>query len=125
MQLVISSAPAVVPYVNSVRLRALAIGSANRSPALPDIPTVAESGVPGYEYTTWQGILAPAKTPPKIVATLNTAIVRTLADPQMSQRFRALGGDPASSTPAELAAYMQQEMARWTRVIRTTGIKAE
>jgi len=125
VQLVISSAPSVVPHVRNNRLRALAIGSAKRTPALPDVPTVAESGVPGYEYTTWYGIFAPSKTPSPIVAKLNTEIVRMLADPQTVQRFQSQGGDPASSTPAELAAYMKEETARWTRVIKTANIKIE
>ncbi len=125
VQLVISSAPSVVPHVRSTRLRALAIGSAKRTPALPDVPTVGESGVPGYEYTTWYGIFAPAKTPAPIIARLNAEIVRMLAEPQMSQRFQSQGGDPASSTPAELTSYMREETARWARVIKTAGIKIE
>jgi tripartite-type tricarboxylate transporter receptor subunit TctC len=125
VQLVISSAPSVVPHVKSGRLRALAVGSAKRTPALPEVPTVAESGVPGYEYTTWYGIFAPRKTPAPIVAKLNAEIVRMLADPQVSQRFQSQGGDPASSTPAELTAYMKAETARWQRVIKTAGIRIE
>jgi tripartite-type tricarboxylate transporter receptor subunit TctC len=125
VQLVISSAPSVVPHVRSARLKALAIGSAKRTPALPDVPTVAESGVPGYEYTTWYGIFAPAKTPVPIVAKVNAEIVRMLADPQMSQRFQSQGGDPSSSTPAELTTYMREETTRWTRVIKTAGIRIE
>jgi tripartite-type tricarboxylate transporter receptor subunit TctC len=125
VQLVISSAPSVVPHVKSGRLRALAIGSAKRTPALPDVPTVAESGVPGYEYTTWYGIFAPAKMASAIVAKLNAEIVRMLADPQMVQRFQSQGGDPASSTPAELTAYMKEETVRWQRVIKTAGIKID
>jgi tripartite-type tricarboxylate transporter receptor subunit TctC len=115
----------VVPHVRAGRLRALAIGSAKRTPALPEVPTVAESGVPGYEYTTWYGIFAPAKTPPAIIAKLNAEIVRMLGDPQVSQRFQSQGGDPASSTPAELTSYMKAETARWQRVIKTAGIKME
>lgn len=125
VQLVISSAPSVVPHVKNGRLRALAIGGAKRTPALPEVPTVAESGVPGYEYTTWYGIFVPAKTPQTIVAKLNAELVRMLADPQMTQRFQSQGGDPASSTPAELTAYMKEETARWQRVIKTAGIKIE
>ena len=125
VQLVISSAPSVVPHVKSGRLRALAIGSAKRTPALPDVPTVAESGVPGYEYTTWYGIFAPAGAPAPILGRLNAEIVRVLADRQLTQRFQSQGGDPASSTPAELTAYMKQETVRWTRVIKTAGIKTE
>jgi len=125
VQLVFSSAPSVVPHVRTGRLKALAVGSAKRTSALPNVPTVAESGVPGYEYTTWYGIFAPARTPTPIIARLNAEIVRMLAEPQMSQRFQSQGGDPASSTPAALTAYMREETARWTRVIKTAGIKIE
>jgi tripartite-type tricarboxylate transporter receptor subunit TctC len=125
VQLVISSAPSVVPHVKSGRLRALAIGSAKRTPALPEVPTVAESGVPAYEYTTWYGIFAPAKTPAPILGRLSAEVVRMLADRKLTQRFQSQGGDPASSTPAELTAYMKQETVRWTRVIKTAGIKIE
>ena len=125
VQLVISSAPSVVPHVRSNRLRAIAIGSARRTPALPEVPTVAESGVPGYEYTTWYGIFVPAKTPPAIVTKLNAEIVRMLAEPQLSQRFQSQGGDPSSSTPAQLTAYMKQETERWARVIKTANIRIE
>jgi tripartite-type tricarboxylate transporter receptor subunit TctC len=125
VQLVFSSAPSVVPHVRGGRLRALAVGSAKRTPALPDVPTVAESGVPGYEYTTWYGIFAPAGTPAPILARLNAEIVRILAAPELTQRFQSQGGDPASSTPQELAAYMREEAARWDRVIRTAGIRIE
>jgi tripartite-type tricarboxylate transporter receptor subunit TctC len=125
VQLVFSSAPSVVPHVRGGRLRALAVGSAKRTPALPDVPTVAESGVPGYEYTTWYGIFAPAGTPTPILARLNAEIVRILAAPELTQRFQSQGGDPASSTPQELAAYMREEAARWDRVIRTAGIRIE
>jgi tripartite-type tricarboxylate transporter receptor subunit TctC len=125
VQLVFSSAPSVVPHVRNGRLRALAVGSAKRTPALPDVPTVAESGVPSYEYTTWYGIFAPGKTPSAIITKLNAQIVRMLADPHMSQRFQSQGGDPESSTPAALTTYMREETARWTRVIKTAGIKIE
>lgn len=125
VQLVFSSAPSVVPHVRNARLKALAVGSAKRTPALPEVPTVAESGVPGYEYTTWYGIFAPGKTPTPIINRLNAEIVRMLAEPQMSQRFQSQGGDTASSTPAALTVYMREETARWMRVIKTAGIKIE
>jgi tripartite-type tricarboxylate transporter receptor subunit TctC len=125
VQLVFSSAPSVVPHVRNNRLKALAVGSAKRTPALPNVPTVAESGVPGYEYTTWYGVFVPAKTATPIVSKLNAEIVRILAVPEMSQRFQSQGGDPASSTPAELKTYMSEERARWERVIRTANIRIE
>ena len=125
VQLVFSSAPSVVPHVRNNRLKALAVGSARRTPALANVPTVAESGVPGYEYTTWYGVFAPAKTSAPIVSKLNAEIVRILSAPEMNQRFQSQGGDPVSSTPAELKTYMSEERARWERVIRTANIKID
>ena len=125
VQLVFSSAPSVVPHVRNNRLKALAVGSARRTPALANVPTVAESGVPGYEYTTWYGVFAPAKTSAPIVSKLNAEIVRILSAPEMNQRFQSQGGDPVSSTPAELKTYMSEERARWERVIRTANLKID
>ena len=120
-----SSIPAVLQHIKAGRLSVLGVGSAKRSPALPQVPTIAETGVPGYEYTTWYGIFAPAKTPPAIVARLNSEIVKGLLSPEINQRFVANGGDPAPSTPDELRRYMIDESARWTKTIKVAGIKIE
>lgn len=124
VQLAFSSVPSVLPHVKAGRLHGMAIGSAKRSPALPQVPTIAET-VPGYEYTTWYGIFAPAATPKPILARLNSEIVKILAAPEMSQRFSAWGGDPASSTPEALTRYMREEMARWAKTIQTAGIRID
>ena len=125
IQMAFSSVPAVLPHVKAGRLNALGIGSARRSPALPDIPTIAEAGVPGYEYTTWFGIFAPARTPAAIVGRLNTEIVQALRAPDINERFVSQGGDPAPSTPDELRRYMAAESARWTKTIQAAGIHKE
>ncbi len=125
IQMAFSSIPAVLPHVKAGRLNALGIGSAKRSPALPDIPTIAEAGVPGYEYTTWYGIFAPARTPAAIVARLNAEIVQALRAPDINERFVSQGGDPAPSTPGELSRYMAAESARWTKTIKAAGIHKE
>jgi tripartite-type tricarboxylate transporter receptor subunit TctC len=120
-----SSVPAVLPHIKAGRLNALGVGSAKRSPALPNIPTIAEAGVPGYEYTTWYGIFAPARTPAPIVARLNKEIVKVLVLPELNERFVSQGADPAPSTPGELSHYMAAESARWAKTIKTAGIRIE
>ena len=125
VQLMFNSMPSVLPLVKTGKLKGLAVGSAHRSPAAPDIPTVAEAGVPGFENVTWYGMFAPAKTPAEIIARLNSEVVKILADPEMAQRFASQGSEPRSSTPAELAAFMRVEAVRWGKVITAAGIKLE
>jgi tripartite-type tricarboxylate transporter receptor subunit TctC len=120
-----SSVPAVLPHVKAGRLNALGVGSAKRSPVLPNVPTVAESGVPGYEYTAWNAVFVPVKTPQSIVTRLNSELVKGLAAPEIHQRFIANGGEPASSTPDELRRFMLEESARWAKAIKMAGIKIE
>ena len=125
VQLMFNSMPSVLPLVRSGKLKGIAVGSAQRSPAAPDIPTVAEAGVPGFENVTWYGMFAPAKTPHDIVVKLNCQVVAILADPQMAQRLAAQGAEPRSSSPEELVKFMQVESARWKKVIKTAGIAVE
>jgi tripartite-type tricarboxylate transporter receptor subunit TctC len=125
IQMAFSSIPAVLPHIKAGRLNALGVGSARRSPALPDIPTIAEAGVPGYEYTTWYGIFAPARTPATIIARLNAEIVQALLAPEMNERFVSQGGDPAPSTSDELRRYMAAESERWANTIKAAGIHKE
>jgi tripartite-type tricarboxylate transporter receptor subunit TctC len=125
IQMAFSSVPAVLPHIKAGRLVALGVGSAKRSPALPNIPTIAEAGVPGYEYTTWYGIFAPAKTPRPLIARLNTEIVKAMETPDIKERFTALGGDPDPGTPEELRAYMANESAKWAKIIKAANIRIE
>jgi tripartite-type tricarboxylate transporter receptor subunit TctC len=125
IQMAFSSVPAVLPHIRAGRLNALGVGSAKRSPALPQIPTIAEAGVPGYEYTTWYGIFAPARTPPALVARLNAEIVKVMSAPEMNERFVSQGGDPAPSSADELRRYMAEESARWAKTIKAAGIRVE
>ncbi len=120
-----SSVPAVLPHIKAGRLLALGVGSARRSPALPNVPTIAEAGVPGYEYTTWYGIFAPARTPQPVVAKLNAEIVKAMASPDMNERFLALGCDPEAGTPEELRIYMANESAKWAKIIKAANIRVE
>jgi tripartite-type tricarboxylate transporter receptor subunit TctC len=121
-----STLPSAVPHIKAGKARALAVTSSKRSLALPEIPTVAEAaGLPGYEATTWQGLLFPAGTPKTIVDRMQGETVKVLALPDVSTRLRDVGYEPVGSTPSEFAAYIKAEIAKWTKVIKGAGIKAE
>ncbi len=120
-----SPASSVLPHVKSGRLRALAVTTAARLPSLPELPTVAESGLKGYETITWFGFVAPAKTPPAIVARLNAEIVKALALPDVRSQFELQGIEIVGGTPERFADYIREEIAKWARVIRLSGAKAE
>jgi tripartite-type tricarboxylate transporter receptor subunit TctC len=113
------------PYVRDGKLRALGIGAATRSPALPDVPTVAEAGVPGYEVANWVGIVAPAGTPQAIVDKLHQEISAIQNSPEVKQQFASEGADVVRMSSAEFGTYMTTEMAKWERVVKDGGIKAE
>jgi tripartite-type tricarboxylate transporter receptor subunit TctC len=120
-----ATSASVMPHVRSGRLRALAITGATRSPALPDLPTVAESGVPGYEASLWYGFLGPARLPPDIVQRLNAEIVAALKLPDVRDRLAAEGVDARSTTPDELAQLIASDVKRWGRIIERTGVRLE
>lgn len=117
--------PTVINYVRDGRLRPLAVTGSKRTPAVPGIPTVAESGVPGYEVVTAYGVAAPAKTSRAIVDRLNREIVRALNSQDLKERLQNLGADPVGSSPEQYTTYVQNEIVKWTKVIRTAGIKGE
>jgi len=117
-----STFASALPHVKAERLRAFAVTSAKRTTALPQVPTVAESGVPGYEYSTWYGLLSPAGVPGAIVSRLNKETVTALNNPEVRQRYLSQGVDPIPSTPAHYAAYLKSETAKWTKVVRTAKI---
>ena len=114
-----------LPHVKAGKLRALAVTSARRTPAAPEYPTAAESGLPGYEAVAWYGVLAPAGTPREIVGRLNTEIVRVLGLADVQQLLLAQGAEPVSDTPAEFAAIMRADIAKWGEVVRKVGAKAD
>jgi tripartite-type tricarboxylate transporter receptor subunit TctC len=114
-----------LPHIKSGKLRALAVTSAKRSEALPEVPTVAESGLPGYDSTQWYGVLAPAGTPREIVARLHDGIVRALRDPEVGRRLAADGAEPVGSNPEEFAAFIRSESEKWSKVAKAAGIKPE
>jgi tripartite-type tricarboxylate transporter receptor subunit TctC len=117
-----STFASALPHVKGGRLRAYAVSSAKRSSSLPDVPTVAESGVQGYQYSTWYGLLAPAGTPRAIIGRLNKATVGALNSPATRQKFLAQGVDPIPSTSAEYAAYLKSETEKWAKVVRAAKI---
>jgi tripartite-type tricarboxylate transporter receptor subunit TctC len=112
-----------LPNVKSGKLRALAVTSVTRSAVLPDVPTVAESGLPGYEFVTWHGILAPKGTPQAIVVVLNEKLKQTLSTPEQAKLFQEMGLNIIASTPAEFAAHLKSELDKWGRVIRERNIR--
>ena len=123
--LMFETGPLVLPHVKSGRLKFLAVGSTQRSSALPELPTIAESGYPGFETVGWAGLLAPAGTPREIISKLNAEAVRILGQPELKERFVAMGAELVSGTPEEFGAYIKSETAKWGKVIRDSGAKAE
>jgi len=125
VQLTFASVISSLGHVKSGKLRALAVTSAKRSRALPELPTVAEAGVAGYATTTWYGALAPAATPPAIIARLNGEIRKALALPEVGQRMSAEGAEPVGGSPDEFRRHLADEMAKWRKVVGQAGIRAD
>ncbi len=114
-----------VPHVQSGKARGIAVTGSKRAEAIPDVPTIAEAGVPGYAATNWYGLHAPAKTPAAIIERLNQAMITALKSPDIIESLKSRGIDAAPSTPAAYAAYMKSESAKWSRIIRQSGIKSD
>ena len=125
VQLMFDNTPNVLPQVKAGKLRALASSGTSRSALTPDIPTVAEAGVAGYELTVWFGLVAPAGTPREVVNKLNAEVTRILAMPDVRERFLAQGVEPVGSTPEQFGEHIRAQMAKWSRVVRDAGVKAE
>ncbi|MDB5954092.1 tripartite tricarboxylate transporter substrate binding protein [Ramlibacter sp.] len=125
LSFMIENMAGTMPFVKAGKLRALAITSAQRSPLAPELPTMGEAGVPGYEVIGWNGIVAPRGTPPEIVARLQTEVARILRLPEVRQQMAALGAEPVGNTPEEFGAFIKAEMVRWGTVIKEKGIRAE
>jgi tripartite-type tricarboxylate transporter receptor subunit TctC len=123
--LTITGVPPLLPQVQSGRLRGVGVGSLKRIAVLPDLPTLAESGVPGYESTTWFGPLAPAKTPRDIIVRLNTELNQILQRPEVKKRFAADGIEALGGTPEQFGDYVKAEITRWAKVVRDANVKLE
>ena len=117
--------PSVIEFVRAGRLRALAVTSKNRSAAVPEIPTVAESGFPDFEASSWFGLLGPADLPREIVSRLQGEVVRALKIPEIRDKLTAQGADPVGSSPEEFAAYIRGETAKWSKVVKSSGARAD
>jgi tripartite-type tricarboxylate transporter receptor subunit TctC len=117
--------PPLLAHMKSGRLRVLGVTTLQRDPAIPDVPTVAEAGVPGYQAAEWGGIVVRAGTPAAIVARLNQEIVKSLKSPDIAQRFAAVGAQAVGSTPEGFAEHIRRERETWAKVIAAAGIKIE
>ena len=125
LQVIFSTAPSAIPHIKTGRLRGLAVTTAARSALVPQLPTVAESGVPGYEAGSWYGIIAPADTPRAVVTRLNREITQVLGMPEFREQLMTAGADPAPTTPEAFAAYIKSDIAKWAKVIKLSGAKID
>jgi tripartite-type tricarboxylate transporter receptor subunit TctC len=125
INMMVSTFASALPHVKSGRMRALGVTTVKRSPAAPDVPTLIEGGVAGYDYSTWYGLLAPAGTPKPIIDMLNASNRKVLARDDIKQKLESQGVDPIVNTPAEFSTYMKSETEKWGKVVKATGAKAE
>jgi tripartite-type tricarboxylate transporter receptor subunit TctC len=125
VQLMFAPLPLVLPHVNAGKLIPLAVTSLTRSRAIPNLPTIAESGIPGFDVTAWFGVLAPASTPKIVISRLNTGINKALQLPEVQERMAGQGAEPSISTPDDFGKYIRSEVKTWSEVIKRAGIKME
>ena len=125
MNMMFNSVAPIVGYIKTGKIRVLGIASLQRSPQLPDVPTIHESGVPGFEAVNWFGLFAPAKTPRTIVSRVNGALVKTVKTPELQAQFIALGADPVGSTVEEFTAFVKRDMEKYEKVVRISGAKVD
>jgi tripartite-type tricarboxylate transporter receptor subunit TctC len=125
VQILFNSMIQALPYVKRKQLSVLAVTTARRAALLPDVPTVAESGLPGYEFSSWYGLTVPARTPRPIIDRLNAEVVRALNDPEFRQQLMRDGSEPLGTTPEEFAAFLSAEMKRWAAVVKSSGMRVE
>jgi tripartite-type tricarboxylate transporter receptor subunit TctC len=125
VQLMFGTVVALVPHIEAGKLRPLAVTSRKRSPLLPNVPTMAESGLPDYEAGSWYGIMVPAGTPRAAIDRLHDVIVKALRQPEVAKRLAAEGAEVIGSTPEEFEAHLKRELARVGKVVRAAGIRAE
>jgi tripartite-type tricarboxylate transporter receptor subunit TctC len=125
VQLMFDNLPSALPHIKAGKLRALAVTSAQRAPVLPDVPTIAEAGLPGFEASSWFGVLAPAGTSPAIVAKLNAEIAKWLASPEAKEKLQGQGANVAGGPPEEFTKHIAAETAKWAKVVKESGAKVD
>ena len=125
MNMMFNSIAPIIAHVRAGRVRVLGVASSKRSPQLADVPTIAESGVPGYEAENWFGMFAPAKTPKQIISRLNEAVVKVVRSPEIQAQFAALGADAIGNSPGEFAAFVRRDMEKYARVVKLSGAKLD
>jgi len=125
VQLMFAGIVPIDPHVKAGRLRAIAVSSPQRAASIPQIPTIAEAGLPGFEVVGWYGVLAPARTPPAIVARLNRELLAILQTPEIRDRLKREGAEPVGNSPAEFTAFLKTDLARWAKVIKTAGARLD
>jgi tripartite-type tricarboxylate transporter receptor subunit TctC len=125
VQVMFATSASVIPFIKAGKLRGLAVTSARRSPSVPDLPTVSEAGVAGFEAITWHGVVVPAATPAPLVERLNRDIVSVLGQPDLRERLAALGAEVLAGTPREFADYIAAEIPKWSKVVRDSGARIE
>lgn len=125
ISLMFPGAPIALPQVKAGKLRAVGTTGAKRTPAAPELPTIAEAGLPGYEVSVWYGVLAPAGTPLAVINRLNTEIVRIVQLPDITERWAALGAEPSHSAPEQFAAFLKRDLGKWAKVVRDSGAKID
>ena len=124
-QLMFATSASVIPYVKAGRLRALAVTTAQRSPSVPELPTVSEAGLAGFEATTWHGVVVPSATPGPLVQRLNEELNLVLNNKELRERLAGLGAEVVTGTPREFADYIAREIPKWSKVVRDSGARAE
>ena len=125
ISMAITGVPPLLPHVKASKLRALAVGTATRLPLLPELPTIAEAGVPGYEATQWFGVLAPAAMPKEVVARPNAEIIKVLQRPEVRERLASEAAEPVGNTPEQFQAFIKAEIARWAPVVKASGARPD
>ena len=125
LQLASMGFPVAMPHVQSGRLRVIAVTGSKRSPLLAQVPTVAETGLPGFDVTSWYGVFGPAALPREIVARLNTEISAAVTAPELKERLAALGAEPSTKSPEQFAQYVRDEIAKWAKVVKESGAKLD
>ena len=125
VQIMFANMPGTLQHVKAGRLRVLAVTSPKRSPLLPDVPTIAETVIPGYQASTWFGVFAPAGTPREIVAKLNAELNKALSAPELTEHLRLEGAEAVGGTPEEFRTFVRGEIERWAPVVKSAGVKAD